>query len=98
MRRDGKKAADFARRHGVEKWYDSVDALLADPDLDAIYVATPPRYHREHCLAALAAGKHVYLEKPMAMNAAECATIIEAESHSGKKVVVAHYRRALPAF
>jgi predicted dehydrogenase len=98
MRRDREKAADFARRHGVDKWYDSVDALLADPDLDAIYIATPPRYHREHCLAALAAGKHVYLEKPMAMNASQCAAIIEAESQSGKKVAVAHYRRALPAF
>ena len=98
MRRDGEKAADFARRHGVDKWYDSLEGLLGDPDIDAVYIATPPRYHREHCLAALAAGKHVYLEKPMAMNAAECAAIIEAESHSGRKVAVAHYRRALPAF
>ena len=98
MRRDGEKAADFARRHGVAKWYDSVDALLADPGLDAIYVATPPRYHVEHCLAALAAEKHVYLEKPMAMTALECRTIMEAEAQSRKKVAVAHYRRALPAF
>ena len=98
MRRDGGKAADFARRHGVDKWYDSVDALLADPDLDAIYIATPPRYHVEHCLAVLAADKHVYLEKPMAMTALECKAIIEAEAQSRKKVAVAHYRRALPAF
>jgi predicted dehydrogenase len=98
MRRDAKKAADFARRHGVDKWYDSVEALLADPDLDAIYIATPPRYHVEHCLAVLAAEKHVYLEKPMAMTASACTAIIEAEAESRKKVAVAHYRRALPAF
>lgn len=98
MRRDGAKAADFARRHGVPRWYDSVAALLADPDIDAVYIATPPRFHLEHCLAALAAGKHVYLEKPMAMNAAQCRIIIEAEKQSRGKVVVAHYRRALPAF
>lgn len=98
MRRDGEKAADFARRHGVPKWYDSVDALLADPEIDAIYIATPPRFHLEHCLAALAAGKHVYLEKPMAMDSGQCRTIIEAEAKSPGSVVVAHYRRALPAF
>ncbi len=98
MRRNGPKAADFARRHGVGKWYDSIEGLLGDPEIDAVYIATPPRYHREHCLAALAAGKHVYLEKPMAMNALECEAIIEAEAQSGKKVAVAHYRRALPAF
>ena len=67
MRRDGEKAADFARRHRVGTWYDSVEGLLADPEIDAVYIATPPRYHLDHCLAALAAGKHVYLEKPMGM-------------------------------
>ncbi len=98
MRRDGEKAADFARRHGVGKWYDSLDALLQDPGIDAIYIASPPKFHLEHCLASLAAGKHVYLEKPMAMNGAQCAEIIEAEARSPGSVVVAHYRRALPAF
>lgn len=98
MRRDGEKAADFARRHGVGRWYDSVESLLGDPDIDAVYIASPPRHHLEHCLAALAAGKHVYLEKPMGMNARECKAIIDAEATSPAKVAVAHYRRALPAF
>ena len=98
MRRDAEKAADFTRRHGVGKWYDSSEALLADPDIDAVYIATPPRFHLQHCLAALAAGKHVYLEKPMAMDAAQSRAIIEAEAKSPGKVVVAHYRRVLPAF
>ena len=98
MRRDRVKAEDFARRHGVRRWYDSVSDLLGDPDIDAIYVATPPRYHLEHTLAALAAGKDVYLEKPMAMNSDECRRIIEAEKTSRNKIALAHYRRALPAF
>ena len=98
MRRDRARAEDFARRHGVGRWYDSVPELLGDPDIDAIYVATPPRYHLEHTLAALAAGKDVYLEKPMAMNSDECRRIIEAEEASRNKIALAHYRRALPAF
>ena len=98
MRRDGAKAKDFAARHGVAKWYESVGDLLNDDDIDAIYIATPPRYHLEHCLAALDAGKHVYLEKPMGMNATECIKIIEAEKTSRGKIAIAHYRRALPAF
>lgn len=98
MRRDSVKAEDFARRHGVGKWYDSVPDLLADPYIEAIYVASPPRYHVEHACGALAAGKHVYLEKPMGMNGAECRQVIEMEEKSPGKVAVAHYRRALPAF
>jgi predicted dehydrogenase len=98
MRRDRGKAADFARRHRVASWHDTVDGLLSDPAVDAVYIATPPRYHLEHCLAALGAGKHVYLEKPMAMNGAEGAQIVEAAKQSPGKVVVAHYRRELPAF
>lgn len=98
MRRDSAKAEDFARRHDVKRWFDSVPELLGDPEIDAIYIATPPRYHLEHTLATLAAGKNVYLEKPMAMNADECRQIIEAEAKSKNKIALAHYRRALPAF
>lgn len=98
MRRDSAKAEDFARRHGVAKWYDSIEQLLGDTDIDAIYIATPPRFHLKHTLAAIAAGKHVYLEKPMALSVEECQQIIAAEQSAQTKVVVAHYRRALPAF
>ena len=99
MRRDAAKARDFARRHGVPKWYDNADVLLADPDIDAVYVATPPAFHLPYTLAALRAGKHVYVEKPMALTAAECREMIAAEQAShGRKLCVAHYRRALDAF
>ena len=61
MRRDSTKAEDFARRHGVGRWYDSVSDLLGDPEVNAVYIATPPRFHLEHTLAALAADRVNFL-------------------------------------
>ena len=98
MRRDAAKARDYAARHGVPRWYDDADALIADPEVDAVYIATPPSSHREHALRAIAAGKPVYLEKPMAMNHRECLDIVEAGRAAGVPVFVAYYRRALPRF
>nr|KEP22900.1 oxidoreductase [Georgenia sp. SUBG003] len=98
MRRDGAKAADFARRHGVPRWYDDADELVADPDVDAVYVATPPGSHREHVLRAAAAGKPVYVEKPMARTAEECQEMIDACARAGVPLFVAYYRRAMPRF
>ena len=66
MRRDGAAAADFARRHDVPRWYDDADTLIADPEVDAVYVATPPDSHRDYTARVAAAGKPVYVEKPMA--------------------------------
>lgn len=98
MRRNGEKAKDYATRHKVDQWYDNAEALLANPDIDAIYIATPPAQHKDYAIAALQAGKHVYIEKPVTLNAAECDAIIAAEKASGKKVSVAHYRRYVPCF
>lgn len=98
MRRDADKARDFAQRHGVPLWYDQAETLLANPAIDAVYIATPPAQHKDYALAALAAGKDVYIEKPVALNARECDALIAAESSSGKKVCVAHYRRFVPSF
>lgn len=98
MRRDGAKAKDFAARHHVDLWYDNAEALLANPDVDAIYIATPPAQHKDYAIAAINAGKNVYIEKPVTLNAAECDAIIAAENASGKKVCVAHYRRYVPCF
>lgn len=98
MRRDGAKAADYARRHDVPRWTDDADTLLADPDIDAIYIATPPNSHADYAIRALQAGKHVLLEKPIALNAAECDAIAAALKDTGGKLCVAYYRRALPRF
>ncbi|WP_205739760.1 Gfo/Idh/MocA family protein [Georgenia sp. SYP-B2076] len=98
MRRDGAQAADFARRHGVPRWYDDADDLIADPEVDAVYIATPPDSHRDYTLRAAAAGKAVYVEKPMARTAAECEEMIDACERAGVPLFVAYYRRAMPRF
>src|SRR5262245_54592099 len=78
MRRNGDLARDYAQRHGVAKWYDDGEALIHDPGVDAVYVATPPYAHKAYTLMAAQAGKPVYVEKPMAMNYEECQIMIEA--------------------
>lgn len=98
MRRSGDKAADYARRHGVPRWYDDADALIADPEVDAVYIATPPDSHRDYALRVAAAGKPVYVEKPMARTAAECDEMIGACAGAGVPLFVAYYRRAMPRF
>lgn len=98
MRRNAEKAEDFAKRHNVAKWYDDAEALINDSDVNAIYVATPPASHEELAIAALAAGKHVYLEKPMALDREGALRISQAAKSSSGKLVIAHYRRRLPAF
>ncbi|MDF9796669.1 1,5-anhydro-D-fructose reductase (1,5-anhydro-D-mannitol-forming) [Catalinimonas alkaloidigena] len=98
MRRNAEKAKDFADRHQVPHWYDDAEKLIANPEINAIYVATPPSSHEGYAIQALRAGKDVYLEKPMAPSLAACDRIIEEVEKSGKKLSVAHYRRALPAF
>jgi predicted dehydrogenase len=91
-------ADDFARRHGVAKWYDDEAALIEDPEVDAVYVATPPSSHLEYTLMSAAVGKPVYVEKPMARNSAECRIMIEACRKAGVPLFVAFYRRALTRF
>ncbi|MFY9926169.1 MAG: Gfo/Idh/MocA family oxidoreductase [Opitutaceae bacterium] len=98
MRRNGGLAADYAKRHGVPRWYDSAAALIADPDVDAVYIATPPDSHAEYALAAAAAGKPAYVEKPMARHGAECDRMVEAFQRANLPLFVAYYRRRLPCF
>ena len=98
MRRDADKAADYAQRHRVPKWYTRAEDLIADPDVTAIYIATPPVYHEMYALAALEAGKPVYVEKPFSSNLRSCYRIKEFADQSGIPLSVAHYRRALPKF
>jgi predicted dehydrogenase len=98
MRRQGDRAADYARRHGVPRWYDRAEALIADPEVDAVYVATPPDSHADYALQVAAAGKPAYVEKPMARHTPECDWMIEAFARAGLPLFVAYYRRRLPRF
>ena len=98
MRRDAARARDYAERHGVPRWTDDADEILLADDVDAVYVATPPSSHAEYVLRAAAAGKPVYVEKPMAASAAEAEAMISACASAGVPLYVAYYRRALPRF
>jgi 1,5-anhydro-D-fructose reductase (1,5-anhydro-D-mannitol-forming) len=98
MRRDGARAADFARRHGVPRFTTDAQALIDDPEVDAVYIATPPSGHLEYALAVAEARKPCYVEKPMARSAAECRRMLEAFERAGQPLFVAYYRRALPRF
>ena len=98
MRRDAAKAEDYARRHGVPRWYADADALVADPDVDAVYVATPPSSHHRYTILAARAGKPVYVEKPMALHPAECDAMVLACRDAGVPLFTAYYRRAMPRF
>lgn len=98
MRRDGALAEDFARRHGVPKFYADADQLIADPDVSAVYIASPPGSHLELALKVAKAGKPAYVEKPMARNFAECQRMIAAFEQAKVPLFIAYYRRALPRF
>jgi predicted dehydrogenase len=98
MRRNAAKAADYAQRHHIGKWYDNANDLIADKNINSIYIATPPAPHKDYALKALNAGKNVYIEKPVTLNVQECQELIAAQKVSKNKVTVAHYRRALPLF
>ncbi|HEV7681585.1 MAG TPA: Gfo/Idh/MocA family oxidoreductase [Pyrinomonadaceae bacterium] len=98
MRRDGMLAKDYAERHGVPRWYDDASQLINDPEVDAVYIATPPASHHPYTLMAAKIGKPVYVEKPMARNFAECQEMIAACETAGVPLFVAYYRRALPRF
>jgi len=98
MRRQSDKAKDYATRHGVPKWYDDASKLIRDPEVNAIYIATPPSHHEEYALAAIEAGKPVYLEKPMALNAASARKISDEAHRKNICLSIAHYRRQQPRF
>lgn len=98
MRRTGDLAEDYAKRHHVSKWYDDAQSLINDPDVDIIYIATPPGAHLEYTIMAAKAGKPVYVEKPMARNYAECQEMIAACKNAGVSLFVAYYRRGHERF
>lgn len=98
MRRNLEKAEDFAHRHGVPEFYGDVNKIIQNPQINAVYIATPPSSHLNYAEKSLATGKCVYLEKPMVLNLKEANELqLLVEKYKGK-LTVAHYRRQLPAF
>ena len=98
MRRSADKARDYAERHHVPHWYSDADKLIADPRVNAIYIATPPDSHADYTQRAARAKKPVYVEKPMARTYAECQAMVAACQEADVALFVAYYRRAMPYF
>ena len=98
MRRDARLAEEYAVRHNVPKFYSKASDLINDKDINAVYIATPPGSHAEYAIEAIKARKPVYIEKPMALNYAECLKINKTAEKYLVPVFVAYYRRALPGF
>jgi 1,5-anhydro-D-fructose reductase (1,5-anhydro-D-mannitol-forming) len=92
------KAQDFAKRHGVPKAYDNAHTLINDPDINAVYIATPPDSHYQYALQVAQAGKVCCVEKPMALDFKQCVEMQQAFEQQGLPLFVAYYRRSLPAF
>jgi predicted dehydrogenase len=98
MRRQTERARDYAQRHGVKRWYGDADELIADPEVDAVYVATPPESHARLAIRCARAQKPCYVEKPMARTVTECQSMIDEFRATETPLFVAYYRRALPRF
>ncbi len=97
-RRDRAKAEDFARRHAVPRVHSTADDLIRDPDVDAVYIATPPDSHCDLACRVAAAGKPCLVEKPMAITYGECERMLRAFENAAVPLWVAYYRRSLPRF
>lgn len=98
MSRTPARAKAFAEKYGIERWYSDAQNLVTDPDVDAVYIATPPSTHSTYAVMALNAGKTVYVEKPLAINYDECLRINRVAAAQHQACFVAYYRRYLPYF
>ncbi len=98
MRRDEEKLNDYAKRHNIEKTFTNADALINDPNIDAIYIATPPDTHKQYALKVAKAGKPCCIEKPLSPNYTESLEIQNAFEEKSIPLFVAYYRRSLPRF
>ena len=98
MSRSEEKARSYAERHGIKKWYTAAQELIDDPDVNAIYIATPPSSHATFAIMAMKAGKPVYVEKPLAASYEDCARVNRVSEQTHVPCFVAYYRRYLPYF
>ena len=94
--RTQESADAFAAEHGIPRAHGSYEALVADPEVDAIYISTPHPFHAEGALLALTHGKHVLVEKPFTLNAAEAREVVDLASANGLIVLEAMWTRWLP--
>ncbi len=86
-------AKNFAAKYGIEKAYDTITEVVEDTSIDAVIISTPNKFHAPYAMAFLESGKDVFIEKPMAMNAAECRQIAEMAKKREQLVMVGHMWR-----
>lgn len=98
MSRSASKARAYAVKHGVKRWYTDAQSLIDDPEVNAVYIATPPSSHATYAIMAMKAGKPVYVEKPLAASYDDCARVNRVSEQTGVPCFVAYYRRYLPYF
>lgn len=98
MRRDIDKLQDYAQRHRIEKYYTNADDLINDPEIDAVYIATPPDTHMFYALKVAEVGKPCCIEKPLTPSYADSLKIYETFKDRNIPLFVAYYRRSLPRF
>lgn len=98
MSRDFSKAQDYANRHSINNFYNDPISLINDPNVNAVYIATPPSSHSTFALMAMRAGKPVYVEKPLASSYEDCLRINRISEQNNVPCFVAYYRRYLPYF
>lgn len=98
MSRNADKARSYAQRHQVPRWYTDAQELINDPDINAIYIATPPSSHATFAIMAMKSGKPVYVEKPLAASYEDCVRVNHISAETGVPCYVAYYRRYLPYF
>lgn len=98
MRRNAALAEDYAKRHDVDNFTDDADAIINNPEIDAVYIATPPDSHKDYALRVASAGKPCCVEKPLAPSYAESLAIVKAFEAADVPLFVAYYRRSLPRF
>ena len=98
MSRSSEKARSYAERHNIPKWYTDAQSLINDPQVNAVYIATPPSSHATYAIMAMKAGKPVYVEKPLAASYVDCQRVMRVSKETGVPCFVAYYRRELPYF
>lgn len=98
MARTPGKAQDFAKRHHIPRFFEDAQQLIQCPEIDAIYIATPPDSHHQYALDVASVGKICSIEKPMALNYSQCEEINSAFALRQTPLFIAYYRRCLPVF
>lgn len=98
MSRHENIARTYAVNHNIPKWYTDAQELIDDPDVNAIYIATPPSSHATYAIMSMKAGKPVYVEKPLAASYEDCTRVNRISEQTGVPCFVAYYRRYLPYF